>query len=284
MNTATLLCKCEDQSGIVAALTNFVAEYRGNIVDLDQHTDEETKQFYMRLVWDLKNSALTREDLPSAMGIVAKRFTNMKWDIFFADPLPRVAMFVSKTQHCLADLLLRHQMGELPGVMSMVIGNHEDLRDLAEHFGVPFHYILVTKNNKKEAEEKQFQLLEENKIDLIVLARYMQILSPDFVNRWDGKIINIHHSFLPAFIGAKPYHQARERGVKIIGATAHYVTADLDQGPIISQDVTHVTHRDEADDLVRKGRDIERLVLGRAVRLHLERRIIVDRNRTVVFY
>ncbi len=284
MNTATLLCKCEDQSGIVAALTNFVAEYRGNIVDLDQHTDDETKQFYMRLVWDLKNSALTRDDLPSAMAMVAKKFTNMEWNIFFADPLPRVAMFVSKTQHCLADLLLRHQMGELPGVMSMVIGNHEDLRDLAEHFGVPFHYIPVTKNNKKEAEEKQFQLLEENKIDLIVLARYMQILSPDFVNRWEGKIINIHHSFLPAFVGAKPYHQARERGVKIIGATAHYVTADLDQGPIISQDVTHVTHRDEVDDLVRKGRDIERLVLGRAVRLHLERRIIVDRNKTVVFY
>lgn len=284
MNTATLLCKCEDQSGIVAALTNFVAEYRGNIVDLDQHTDDETKQFYMRLVWDLKNSALTREDLPSAMAMVAKKFTNMKWNIFFADPLPRVAMFVSKTQHCLADLLLRHQMGELPGVMSMVIGNHEDLRDLAEHFGVPFHYIPVAKNSKKDAEKRQFELLEENKIDLIVLARYMQILSPEFVNRWDGKIINIHHSFLPAFIGAKPYHQARERGVKIIGATAHYVTADLDQGPIISQDVTHVTHRDEADDLVRKGRDIERLVLGRAVRLHLERRIIVDRNKTVVFY
>ncbi len=284
MDTATLLCKCEDQSGIVAALTNFVAEYRGNIIDLDQHTDNETKQFYMRLVWDLKNSALTRDDLPNAMSMVAKKFTNMKWNIFFAEPLPRVAMFVSKTQHCLADLLLRHQMGELPGVMSMVIGNHEDLRDLAEHFGVPFHYIPVTKDNKKEAEQKQFELLEENKIDLIVLARYMQILSPEFVNRWEGKIINIHHSFLPAFVGAKPYHQARERGVKIIGATAHYVTADLDQGPIISQDVTNVTHRDEADDLVRKGRDIERLVLGRAVRLHLERRIIVDRNRTVVFY
>lgn len=283
MNTATLLCSCADRTGIVAALTNFVADYRGNIVDLDQHSDDDSHQFFMRLVWDRKNSALSREDIPNAMSIVAKKFQNMVWHVYFSEEIPKIAVFVSKTQHCLADLLLRHQMGELNGEMAMVVGNHRDLADLSEHFGVPFHYIPVDNDNKAEAEERQRQLLRENGIDLVVLARYMQVIGPEFTREWEGRIINIHHSFLPAFVGAKPYHQAKERGVKIIGATAHYVTADLDQGPIIAQDVTPVSHRDTVEDLVRKGRDIERQVLGRAVRLHLERRIIVNGNRTVVF-
>lgn len=283
METATLLCSCQDRSGIVAALTGFVAEYGGNIVDLDQHTDNHNGQFFMRLVWDISQSALSRGDLPSAMALVAKKFTNMRWRLSFTTPLPRIAIMASTAPHCLADLLLRHQMGELRGEIAMVVANHEDLRGLAAHFKVPFHHVPVEKGARLEAEKKQLALFRENNIDLVVLARYMQILSPDFVQGWEGRIINIHHSFLPAFVGAKPYHQAKARGVKIIGATAHYVTADLDQGPIIAQDVTPVSHRDEVDDLIRKGRDIERQVLGAAVRLHLEHRVLISGNRTIVF-
>ena len=283
MNTVTLLCSCTDRTGIVAALTSFVAEYGGNIIDLDQHTDNASKQFFMRLVWDITSSRLSREDLPSAVSLVAKKFDHMRWSLHFHAPLPRIAILASTTPHCLADLLLRHQMGELRGDMAMVVANHEDLRELSEHFKVPFHFIPVGNGDKKEAERRQLELLRENNIDLVVLARYMQILSPEFVEEWQGRIINIHHSFLPAFIGARPYHQAKARGVKIIGATAHYVTADLDQGPIIVQDVTTVSHRDEVEDLIRKGRDIERQVLGEAVRLHLERKVLVSDNRTIVF-
>lgn len=283
MHTATLLCSCDDRTGIVAALTSFVAEYGGNIIDLDQHTDNTTRQFFMRIVWDISQSKLSRDDIPNAVSLVAKKFTAMHWTLSFGTPLPRIAIMASTTPHCLADLLLRHQMGELRGEMAMVIANHDDLRDLTEHFRVPFHHIPVAKGNKADAEKQQLDLLRDNNIDLVVLARYMQVLSPEFVAAWEGRIINIHHSFLPAFVGARPYHQAKARGVKIIGATAHYVTADLDQGPIIVQDVTPVSHRDEVEDLVRKGRDIERQVLGTAVRLHLERRVLVSGNRTIVF-
>lgn len=283
MHTATLLCSCTDRTGIVAALTNFVAGYGGNIIDLDQHTDNATRHFFMRLVWDIEHSALSREDIPGGLALVAKKFADMKWHLTFATPKPKVALLASRTPHCLADLLLRHQMDELPCDMAMIIANHRDPGELAAHFKVPFHYVPVDKDNKAEAEKRQRELLREGGVDLVVLARYMQILSPAFVKEWDGRIINIHHSFLPAFVGAKPYHQAKERGVKIIGATAHYVTADLDQGPIIVQDVTRVSHRDEVEDLIRKGRDIERQVLGTAVRLHLERRVLVSGNRTIVF-
>ncbi len=283
MNTATLLCSCTDRTGIVAALTNFVAEYGGNIIDLDQHTDNHTRQFFMRLVWDISKSALSRDDIPGAMALVAKKFSDMKWHVTFATPRPRVAIMASTAPHCLADLLLRHQMGELRGEMALVIANHEDLRELTGHYKVPFHFVPVDKADKAGAEKRQMEILRENGIDLVVLARYMQILGPDFVREWQGRIINIHHSFLPAFVGARPYHQAKERGVKIIGATAHYVTAELDQGPIIAQDVTAASHRDEVEDLIRKGRDIERQVLGTAVRLHLERRVLVSGNRTIVF-
>ncbi|MCD7897849.1 MAG: formyltetrahydrofolate deformylase [Planctomycetaceae bacterium] len=283
MNTATLLCSCPDRTGIVAALTSFVAEYGGNIIDLDQHTDNTNNQFFMRLVWDITSSRLSRDDLPGGVALVAKKFNDMRWSLSFGTPLPRVAILASTTPHCLADLLLRHQMGELPAEMALVMANHEDLRDLTEHFKVPFHYVPVDKKNKADAEQRQLEILRENNVDVVVLARYMQILSPAFVDAYEGRIINIHHSFLPAFVGAKPYHQAKQRGVKIIGATAHYVTADLDQGPIIVQDVTPVSHRDEVEDLIRKGRDIERQVLGTAVRLHLERRVLVSGNRTIVF-
>ncbi|MDR2390245.1 MAG: formyltetrahydrofolate deformylase [Planctomycetota bacterium] len=283
METATLLCSCDDQPGIVAALTHFVAEYRGNIIDLDQHTDSREKKFFMRLVWDIGDSALSRDELPSAMGMVAKKFVGMKWRLSFDSPLSRVAVMASKAPHCLADLLLRHQMGELPCEMALVLANHGNLADLSRHFKIPFHCVPMDGMDGERAEAQQMRLLRENRIELVVLARYMRILGPDFVAGWEGRIINIHHSFLPAFVGARPYHQALARGVKIIGATAHYVTADLDQGPIIAQDIAPVSHRDEVEDLIRKGRDVERKVLGTAVRLHLERRVIVSGNRTIVF-
>ncbi|MDR1519398.1 MAG: formyltetrahydrofolate deformylase [Planctomycetota bacterium] len=283
METATLLCSCDDRSGIVAALTHFVAEYRGNIIDLDQHTDSREKKFFMRLVWDIGASALSREDLPAAMSLVAKKFTNMKWRLSFGSPLPRIAIMASTAPHCLADLLLRRQMGELPGEIALVIANHEDLAGLCQHFQVPFRHIPASRENRAEAEAEQLRLLREYRIELLVLARYMQVLGPGLTDGREGGIINIHHSFLPAFVGAKPYHQALAKGVKIIGATAHYVTAELDQGPIICQDTAPVSHRDEVEDLIRKGRDIERRVLGAAVRLHLERRVIVSGNRTIVF-
>ena len=283
MDTATLLCSCADRTGIVSALTTFVAEYGGNITDLDQHSDHATRRFFMRLVWDIGQSRLSRDDLPAALALVAKKFDDMRWNLYFNSPRPKVAIMASTAPHCLADLLLRHQMGELNGDMALVIANHEELRPLAEHHGVPFHCIPVSKEGKEEAERKQLDLLRENGIDLVVLARYMQILSPAFIREWEGRIINIHHSFLPAFVGAKPYHQAKARGVKIIGATAHYVTEELDQGPIIAQDVTRVSHRDEVEDLIRKGRDIERQVLATAVRLHLAHHIIPTQNHTIVF-
>ncbi|MDR1533532.1 MAG: formyltetrahydrofolate deformylase [Planctomycetota bacterium] len=283
MDTATLLCSCEDRSGIVAALTHFVAEYGGNIIDLDQHTDRREKKFFMRLAWDLGPSALSREDIPGAMALVAKKFTDMKWRLSFASPRQRVAIMASTAPHCLADLLLRHQMGELPCEIVLVIANHGDLSDLCRHFRVPFQRVPVTREGRAEAEAEAIGLLRDARIDLVVLARYMQVLGPGFTDGWRGGIINIHHSFLPAFVGAKPYHQALERGVKIIGATAHYVTAELDQGPIIAQDAIPVSHRDEVEDLIRKGRDIERRVLAAAVRLHLEHRVIISGNRTIVF-
>jgi len=283
MTTATLLCQCTDRTGIVATMTNFVAEYKGNIVDLDQHSDEDSGRFFMRLVWTLDGFALAKDDLRAALGIVAKKFDDMQWRIFYSDERPRVAVFCSQTPHCLADLLLRQEMGELAGDIAVIVSNHGDLRAVATHHGVPFALVPVTPETKPQAEARQQEILAEHRFDLVVLARYMQILSPAFVDRWPERVINIHHSFLPAFAGAKPYHQAKQRGVKIIGATAHYVTAELDQGAIIAQDVTHVSHKDSIEEMIRKGRDLERQVLGRAVRLHLERRVLVENNRTIVF-
>ncbi len=283
MTQATLLVRATDRTGIVAALSDFVFRYKGNIVDAHQHSDEETQTFFMRLVWSLKGFSLDKDAIRSALDILARGFDDMRYRLFYNSRPQRVAVFVSQTPHCLYDLLLRQQMGELSGEIVHVISNHETLRNVTEHFDIPFTLIPVDKQAKAAAEERQLALLEELEIDLVVLARYMQILSPRFCEAWRDRVINIHHSFLPAFVGGKPYHQAKERGVKIIGATAHYVTPELDQGPIIVQDVTHVTHEDGVADLIRKGRDIERQVLSTAVRLHLEHRVLIEGNRTVAF-
>lgn len=278
--TATLLVSCRDRTGLVAALSQFVFDYEGNIVDLDQHAEVDTGMFFMRLEWDLAKFKLDRESLKAAIRMLACRF-ELEWQLTFSDEKPRVAIFASKVPHCLYDLLLCEQLGDLGGEIALVIANHPELERVAGHFGKAF--VCLDLKNKDAAEAKQQELLATHKIDLVVLARYMQILSPEFCQAWKGKAINIHHSFLPAFVGAKPYHQAKERGVKVIGATAHYVTPDLDQGPIIDQGVARVSHRDEVEDLIRKGRELERQVLTRAVTLHLQRRVLVSGNRTIVF-
>jgi len=279
---ATLLVSCRDRTGLVAALSEFVFRNEGNILDADQHAETETGLFFMRLVWDLGAFKLDRDQTRAGLAELARRF-DLTYELTFSDQRPRLAVFASKAPHCLYDLLLAHQLGELRGELVTVVSNHEDLRPIAGHFGVPFAHIPVARDDKAAAEAAQQTLLAQAQVDLIVLARYMQILSPAFVARWPARLINIHHSFLPAFVGARPYHQAKARGVKVIGATAHYVTSELDQGPIIDQDVCRVSHRDEVEDLVQKGRELERQVLTRAVRAHLDRRVLVSGNRTIVF-
>ena len=280
--TATLLVNCRDRTGLVAALSTFVFEHGGNILDADQHAERDSGEFFMRLVWDLAAFDLGRDAMQTELGALARRF-GLHWELTFSDHVPRVVVFASKASHCLYDLLLCQQIGDLGGSIVGVISNHDALTGVCRHFDVPFTVIPVDRGEKAAAEKRQLDLLASLEADVIVLARYMQILSPAFVDRWPNRIINIHHSFLPAFAGARPYHQAKERGVKIIGATAHYVTAELDQGPIIEQNVQRVSHRDEVEDLMRAGRDLEREVLTRAVRLHLQRRVLVSGNRTIVF-
>jgi formyltetrahydrofolate deformylase len=280
--TATLLVSCRDRTGLVAALSEFVFRNEGNILDADQHADRETGLFFMRLVWDLRSFKLSRPAIAAALTELAVPF-ELRWEVTYSDERARVAILASRTPHCLYDLLLANQLGDLAGEIALIISNHADLEPVAGHFGVRFVHVAVDARDKPAAEAAQLKLLEEARIDLVVLARYMQILSPAFVARWPGRIINIHHSFLPAFVGSKPYHQAKERGVKIIGATAHYVTSELDQGPIIEQDVCRVSHRDDVEDLVQKGRELERQVLTRAVRSHLARRVLISGNRTIVF-
>ena len=281
-STATLLVTCRDRTGRVAALSNFVFQHGGNILDVDQHAESESGEFFMRLVWDLNGFGLDRQATQAAVEALAHQF-DLRWELTFSGARPRVAVMVSKASHCLYDLMLCQQLGDLGGEIVGVISNHDTLADVCRHFDVPLVVIPVERDQKAAAEAKQLALLAELRVDLVVLARYMQILSPAFVEFWRGRVINIHHSFLPAFAGARPYHQAQERGVKVIGATAHYVTADLDQGPIIEQDVCRVSHRDTVEDMMRKGRELERLVLTRAVRLHLQRRVLVSGNRTIVF-
>jgi formyltetrahydrofolate deformylase len=280
--TATLLVNCRDRTGLVAALSSFVFEHGGNILDADQHAEPASGEFFMRLVWDLAGFDLGRDQILVEIGTLAQRF-GLNWELTYSDHVPRVVVFATKASHCLYDLLLCQQIGDLGGSIVAVVSNHDVLAEVCRHFDVPFTTIAVDKDHKAEAEAAQLALLDSLNADLVVLARYMQILTSSFVNRWPNRIINIHHSFLPAFAGARPYHQAKERGVKIIGATAHYVTADLDQGPIIDQDVRRVSHRDEVEDLMRAGRALEREVLTRAVRLHLQRRVLVSGNRTIVF-
>jgi len=280
--TATLLISCRDQKGLVAAVSDFLYKNDGNIIHADQHTDQEENVFVQRVEWQLDGFRMPREEIAPAFEPLAKRF-GMRWSLRFSDYSPRIAVFVSKLPHCLYDLLARWRMEEFRADVRLVISNHADNEDVAERFGVPYHHLDLTAATKVAAEAEMRGLLDSERAEFIVLARYMQVLSPQFVERYPNRIVNIHHSFLPAFAGARPYHQAHERGVKLIGATAHYVTAELDQGPIIAQEVATVSHRDSVDDLVRKGRDLEKTVLARAVDLHLRNRVVVYGNKTVVF-
>jgi formyltetrahydrofolate deformylase len=279
---ATLLVSCPDRRGIVAALAQVLYGHGANIFDSDQHTDPVAAQFFQRLHFDLSDLQTDRGTLERAIQEVAERFS-MQCELRYQNRIKRLAIFVSKYDHCLYDLLLRHQSGELRCELPLIVSNHPELERVARQFGVRFELVPISPENKAVGEGRQRELLREEGVDLLVLARYMQILSSEFIAGFAGKIINIHHSFLPAFVGGKPYHQAYRRGVKLIGATAHYASAVLDEGPIIEQDVVRSSHRDSIDDLVRKGRDLEKGVLARAVRLHLEDRVLVYGNKTVVF-
>jgi formyltetrahydrofolate deformylase len=285
--SAILLIACPDQKGEVATIADFVYRHGGNILHADEHADEESGLFLMRVEFDPKDfdidlSQSTLDDFAKQFSPIADRF-KMKWRLAQSAHRPRMIILVSKYDHCLVDLLYRHQSGELACDIPLIISNHPDNQAVADFYKIPYAVVNVTKENKSTAEARIQSLLAEHKPDFMVLARYMQILSNAFVNRYPQRIINIHHSFLPAFIGARPYHQAFERGVKLIGATSHYVTEVLDDGPIIEQDVVRVSHRDTVDDLIRKGRDLEKVVLSRAVRWHVENRVLVYGNKTVVF-
>jgi formyltetrahydrofolate deformylase len=280
--TATLLMQCPDRKGLVYRIAEFLYRNEGNILHDDQHTDLEAGLFFSRVEWDLAGFKLSREEIGDAFAPIAREH-GMEWELRFSDERPRIALFVSKLDHCLVDLLHRWSIGELHGEIVAVVSNHPDLRAQAESRGLPFHVFPITAETKREQEDRELQLLAELRVDLVVLARYMQVVTERFVERHPNRVINIHHSFLPAFVGANPYARAHERGVKLIGATSHYVTPALDQGPIIEQDVVRVSHRDSVADLVRKGRDLERIVLARGVRLHLERRVLAYGNKTVVF-
>lgn len=279
---AVLLIACPDRQGIVAAVTRFIAEQHGNIVDLEQHVDPEQTTFLMRVEWALAGFTLDLGQFGRAFAAVATPFA-MTWDLRLTAQRSRIALWVTSEPHCLYDLLARYRSNELNADIPLVVSNHETLRPLADQFGLPFQVLSVTPDTKADAEERALALMREHRIDTLVLARYMQIIGPGLIRAFPNRIINIHHSFLPAFPGARPYHSAYERGVKIIGATSHYVTEELDRGPIIEQDVVHVSHKDGVADLIRKGRDLEKVVLARAVAAHLEHRVLVVGNRTVVF-
>jgi formyltetrahydrofolate deformylase len=280
--SAILLICCPDQQGIVCAVTDFLMRHKGNIIDLEQHTDTEDGAFFMRVEWDLDGFDLPRDQIAEKFRLIADRH-QMRYELHFSDYRPRVAIFVSKFSHCIHDLLARWHSGEWNADIPLIISNHPDMEPLAKMYGIEYRRFEITKDDKTEQEEKMRDLLHEEGIDLIVLARYMQILSDEFCSWFPNRIINIHHSFLPAFVGARPYHSAHQRGVKIIGATSHYVTSDLDEGPIIEQEVMRVTHKDSVQNLIRKGRDLEKLVLSRAVWAHLQNKVLVYNNRTVVF-
>tara|TARA_B100001057_G_scaffold465840_1_gene522344 strand:- start:3630 stop:4484 length:855 start_codon:yes stop_codon:yes gene_type:complete len=283
MSTATMLIYCPDEKGIILSVTNYISTNNGNIVDLDQHVDSEQKIFFMRVEWTLSDFNIPRENIGAHFGSeVAKKY-QMQYKVHFRDEKIRMALMVSKMDHCFNDILSRYKSGEWNLEIPLIISNHPDMEETANRFGIPYHHIPVSKQTKVEQEKKQIQLLSDNKIEFIVLARYMQILSENFIKDYSNRIINIHHSFLPAFPGAKPYHSAHERGVKIIGATSHYVTIDLDAGPIIEQSTANISHKDRVEDLVRKGRDIEKAVLSKAIWYHVNRRILSYGNRTIIF-
>ncbi len=282
-NSAILLIHCPDKKGLVAAISRFLSRNNGNILEIDQHVDKYKKVFFMRVEWDLDGFLIPDSDIGREFTEqIAKPF-DMNRQLYFSREKPRMAVFVSRYGHCLHDILARYDSDEWHVEIPLIISNHPDMKEVAGRYGIDYYQFQVTGKNKKEVEAEQIKLLETYQIDVTVLARYMQILSDDFVSRYPGRIINIHHSFLPAFPGARPYHSAFERGVKVIGATSHYVTADLDEGPIIEQDVIHVNHRHDVEDLVRKGRDLEKVVLARAIWHHLQRHTLVYENRTIVF-
>ncbi len=283
MNKITILIHCNDRPNIIASVTNFIAEQGGNIVYIDQHVDREQDIFFMRLESEFITNSFSTNDFKKVFKNTLAETFNMKWRIYSSEIKPKMALFISKYDHCLYDLLGRYNSGELNLEIPFIISNHLDLKSIADNFKIPFYHIPVTKASKEEAEIKQLELLEKYNINFIVLARYMQVVSSKLINKYPNKIINIHHSFLPAFIGAKPYHSAFKRGVKIIGATSHYVTEELDAGPIIEQDVTHVSHTHSIQDLIAKGRDLEKIVLANAVKLHVNRKVMIYNNKTVIF-
>ena len=284
-STAILLLHCPDQPGIITEVTKFITDNQGNIVYLDQYVDKQDGMFFMRIEWDLSNFTIPKDKILEYINTLYAQRYSMVCDLYFSDQKPRMAIFVSKMSHCLYDLLARWKAGEYDVEIPCIVSNHEDLRYVAEQFDIPYYVWSIKKDhsNKAEVEQAELELLREKGVTFIVLARYMQIISDEMIESYPNHIINIHHSFLPAFVGAKPYHQAWERGVKIIGATSHYVTAELDAGPIIEQDVTRITHKDTPESLVLKGKDLEKIVLSRAVRKHIERKILTYHNKTIIF-
>jgi formyltetrahydrofolate deformylase len=280
--TAILLLSCPDRVGLVSRISHFIFERGGNILDLDEHVDTLENVFSVRVAWDIQNFSIPPSKIVEAFAPLANEF-DASWRIQFSGTRQRVAIFVSKYDHCLQEILWRKRLGEFDFDIPLIISNHPDLESLAHHYDIPFHVFPITKENRMEQEHKEIDLLKKHAIDTIILARYMQIISSHFVQQYLNRIINIHHSFLPAFIGGNPYKQAYERGVKIIGATSHYVTKDIDEGPIIEQDIIRISHKDSIKDLARKGRDLERLVLARALHFHVEHRILVNGNKTIIF-
>ena len=283
MTTAKLLLHCPDKPGILAEVTDFITVNKGNIIYLDQYVDHVENIFFMRIEWELKDFLVPQEKIEDYFRTLYGQKYEMDFRLYFSDVKPRMAIFVSKLSHCLFDMLARYTAGEWNVEIPLIISNHPDLQHVAERFGIPFYLFPITKETKEEQERKEMELLAKHKITFIVLARYMQVISEQMINAYPNKIINIHHSFLPAFVGAKPYHAAFQRGVKIIGATSHYVTTELDAGPIIEQDVVRITHKDSIEYLVNKGKDLEKIVLSRAVQKHIERKVLAYKNKTVIF-
>ena len=283
MTTAKLLLHCPDKPGILAEVTDFITVNKGNIIYLDQYVDHVENIFFMRIEWELKDFLVPKEKIEDYFETLYGQKYDMIFRLYFSDVKPRMAIFVSKMSHCLFDMLARYTAGEWNVEIPLIISNHPDLQHVAERFGIPFHLFPITKETKEEQERKEMELLAQNNITFIMLARYMQVISEQMISAYPNKIINIHHSFLPAFVGARPYHAAFERGVKIIGATSHYVTTELDAGPIIEQDVVRITHKDSIEDLVNKGKDLEKIVLSRAVQKHIERKVLAYKNKTVIF-
>ncbi len=281
-NRAILLLSCPDRKGLVSRLSGFISDRGGNIISLHEHVDTVEKIFFFRVVWDLADFAVPREKIEAAFAPLAEEL-GATWKIHFTGRKLRIAVFVSRYEHCLQELLWRQRLAEYPVEIPLIVSNHPDLKPMADYHGIPFYVYPVSPENKDEQEDLEITLLEEHRIDTVVLARYMQILSGKFIAKYPGEIINIHHSFLPAFMGGNPYKQAYERGVKIIGATSHYVTEDLDEGPIIEQDIVRISHRDTTEDLIRKGRDLERIVLAKAVHYHAEHRVLLNGRKTIVF-